>query len=211
MAFAAGATRVQVYKLYNSPDHPEDVQPFGLLRGDYSRRPAFYAYKTVTRYLSGFKSARLFQRGEVNTVVFEQPGQTTTVLWNVAQTPRQVTLKAISNRALLVDALGRALPIRPTNGLYTLQLPPAACSDGACFIGGQPRLVVESGTPEPALPESAQPMRVAPTPTPVPPTQVEILMVSPRRRAALFVASVFAFFAVGFVLWKVRKKNQSGK
>jgi hypothetical protein len=78
MAFAASAERVQVYKLYNSAEHPEDVQPFGLLRSDKSRRPGFYAYKTVTRYLSGFKSARLFQRGDVNTVVFEQPGKTTT-------------------------------------------------------------------------------------------------------------------------------------
>ncbi len=206
MAFAAGASRVQVYKLYNSANHPEDVQPFGLLRGDKSRRPAFYAYKTVTRYLANFKSVRLFQRGEVNTVVFEQSGKTTTVLWNVAQTPRRATVNAIANRALLVDPLGHTLPITAEHGLYTLQLPPAACSSGACFIGGSPRLLVEQG-----LPEQRQPMSVAPTPTPAPPTQVEILMVSPRRRAALFVASVFAFFAVGFALWKLRRGNQLGK
>ncbi|OQY36439.1 MAG: hypothetical protein B6243_03195 [Anaerolineaceae bacterium 4572_5.2] len=197
MAFAASAERVQVYKLYNSAEHPEDVQPFGLLRGDKSRRPAFYAYQVVTSYLSDFEKATLFQQGDVNTVVFEQPGKVTTVLWNVAQTPRTVTVNAITDRALLVDELGHTQTITAERGLYALELPPATCSDGACFIGGPPRLIMEQGAPD-----QRQPMSVAPTPTPVPPTQVKILMVSPRRRAALFVASLFAFMGVGFVLWR---------
>ncbi|MFQ5576975.1 MAG: hypothetical protein ACE5G8_08310 [Anaerolineae bacterium] len=199
MAFAAGAERVQVYKLFNSAGHPEDVQPFGLLRGDKSRRPAFDAYRTATTYLSGFERATLFQQGEVNVVVFEQGDKTTTVLWNTAQTPRRVTLNAIAGQGLLVDELGHTQPIVPERGAYRLVLPPAECSSGDCFIGGPPRLIVETGTP--AL---RRPHIVDPTPTPRPPTQLEILAVSPRRRMAVFVAGVAAFAGAVFLLRRRR-------
>ena len=41
LAFAAGASRVEFYKLRNSADHPESIEPYGLLRADDSPRPAF--------------------------------------------------------------------------------------------------------------------------------------------------------------------------
>ncbi|MCA9871489.1 MAG: hypothetical protein KC487_14070, partial [Anaerolineae bacterium] len=34
LAFSHGAERVEFYKLRNSADHPESIEPFGLLRGD---------------------------------------------------------------------------------------------------------------------------------------------------------------------------------
>ena len=44
LAFAAGASRVEFYKLRNSADHPESIEPYGLLRADDSPRPALAAY-----------------------------------------------------------------------------------------------------------------------------------------------------------------------
>jgi hypothetical protein len=195
MAFAAGAERIQVYKLFNSTDHPEDVQPFGLLRGDKSRRPAFESYRVVTTYLADFERASLFQQGDVNMVVFDQGEKTTTVLWNVARTPRQLTLNAIADHAMLIDEIGHTRPITVERGVYSLELPPATCSDGACFIGGPPRLIVEQGSPD-----QRRPALVGPTPTPVPPGPIEVLAVSPRRRLALFVASVVSFGLVFLIL-----------
>lgn len=196
MAFAAGVERVQVYKLFNSTRHPEDVQPFGLLRGDKSRRPAFDAYKVVTTYLSGFEKATLFQRGDVNVVVFEQSEKTTTVIWNAASTPREMTLNAIADEALLIDERGQTQLLAATGGMYKLVLPPAECSSGDCFIGGPPRLLVESGSPAQRLPYT-----VAPTP---PPSQWEILKVSPRRRAAVIFAGLIAFVFISLLLWRRR-------
>jgi len=147
LAFAAGAERVQIYKLYNSSAHLEDVQPFGLLRGDKSHRPAFAAYQTVTTYLAGFEKAVLFRQGEVSMVVFTYSSRkTTTVLWNWATTPRQVTVKARAQEGQLVNEIGQGQKIMAVHGFYTLDLPAATCSGGECFIGGAPRLIVEHAT-----------------------------------------------------------------
>jgi hypothetical protein len=206
MAFAAGAERVQVYKLFNSPEHPEDVQPFGLLRGDKSRRPAFAAYQVVTTYLAGFYQARLFQRGDVDVVVLDRGDETTTVIWNMAPTPRILTLNAIVDQALLVNEAGQTQTIVARNGFYRLELPPAECSSGDCFIGGPPRLIVEGGPPDQRLP-----MRVVPTPTPVPPTAWEILAVSPRRRFAFSVDVVLGVLVIGLLAWRLWPKRSSNK
>lgn len=202
MAFAAGAERVQVYKLFNSTGHPEDVQPFGLLRGDKSRRPAFDAYKVVTTYLSGFEEVNLFQRGDVNVAVFERPNDTVTVLWNVAPTPRHVSLNAINERGLLVNEIGQTRPITAERGVYKLELPAATCSHGDCFIGGLPRLIVEQGAPGQRQPHSVQPT-ATPSPTPVP-NPIQVLAVSPRRQVAFFTISIVGFLAGVAALWWVR-------
>ncbi len=190
LAFAAGAERVQIYKLFNSREHPEDIPPFGLLRGDKSPRPAFEAYKVVTTYLAGFTRVNAFFAGDVTTVVFEKPGETITVLWNEASTPRHVTLNAIADQGLLVEASGQTQPIRPERGQYVFDLPPASCS-GGCFIGGPTYLLVEPGSPEQRQPLAVQ-ATVTPTPTPRP-SPVEILAVSPRRRMAFLGVNLVAF------------------
>lgn len=197
MAFGAGAERVQVYKLFNSTEHPEDVQPFGLLRGDKSRRPAFAAYQVVTTYLSGFEQMHLFERGDVYVAVFERPDDTVTVLWNMVATPRQVTVQAIREEATLVDEAGRRDTIAAVGGQYRLTLPPAECSSGECFIGGAPRLIVESGRPI-----ARSPFSVQATPTPPPPTAVDIMRVSPRRRFVFSALLGMAVVLLVVLIWR---------
>ena len=202
VAFAAGAERVQVYKLFNSTAHPEDVQPFGLLRGDKSRRPAFQAYKTVTTYLGGFEAVDYWEQGDVDVAVFKRPHDTVTVLWNDASTPRHVTLNAITEQALLVDELGHTQSLIAEHGAYNLDLPPATCSHGECFIGGPPRLIVEQGRPNQRQPYLVQPT-VTPTPTPIP-NPVQVLAVSPRRQVLFVVLSAIGFTGSLAALWWVR-------
>jgi hypothetical protein len=201
LAFAAGAERVQVYKLFNSTEHPEDVQPFGLLRGDKSRRPAFDAYKLVTTYLSGWKQVNYFEQGDVVAVVFERPSDTVTVLWNWADEPRQTTLQAIGSSGLLIDQTGHAQTIAARGGRYQITLPPAECL-GGCYIGGPTFLLVEGRSPERRFPLAVQP---TPTPSPTPePSPIDVLAVSPRRQMGfLGIYGVLLLVTVGLVwLWR---------
>jgi hypothetical protein len=162
LAFAHGASRVQVYKLRNTADHPESIEPFGLLRADDSPRPAFTAFKTVTTYLGGFTSARQERQGDVLAVTFERDNATTTVLWVEGTAARSVAVRATAPQALLVDEQGRDQPVTAQNGVYRLTLPGATCSSGPpCRIGGAPRLLVEEG---PASGRAA--FAAAPAPSP---------------------------------------------
>jgi hypothetical protein len=174
LAFAGGAGRVQVYKLRNTADHPESIEPFGLLRADDTPRPAFAAFQTATRYLGGFTAARLERQGDVVAVTFERGEATTTVLWSEGPSARMIRVRAIAPQALLVDERGQTQAISAVNGVYTVALPGALCSGGPpCRIGGAPRLLVEEAAAAgraaltaPPAPGSASPPQPGPTPQP---------------------------------------------
>ena len=146
LAFSHGAERVEFYKLRNSADHPESIEPFGLLRADNSQRPAFDAYRVATTYLSGFRSAvheqtRRHQRGDLRSRRHDDHRAV-----DRRDRARQVRVTAIAANALLVDDRGNTMPISAVNGAYTIALPGAACTNAPnCFIGGAPRLLVEQG------------------------------------------------------------------
>lgn len=152
LAFAAGASRVEFYKLRNTADHPESIEPYGLLRGDDSPRPAFAAYRVATTYLAGFQQAYRQRVGEIEAVTFDRDGQTTTVLWTTGRRRAQVWVRALASEGLLVDERGAARPIRSINGAYVVELPGAICSNNPCIIGGAPRLLVEAATAHGRLP-----------------------------------------------------------
>lgn len=194
LAFGAGADRVAVYKLRNTADHPESIEPFGLLRADDSPRPAFWAYQTVVRYLGGFRRAYRQAQGPIQAVTFERGETTTTVLWTTGRAPVTARVAAIRPQALLVDELGRAQPVTATAGVYVIPLPGATCvTENPCRIGGAPRLLVEGGAANGRVallpPSSAaveQPAR--PVPPAVPPLDLCLVNGSqpwqPGRRPA---------------------------
>lgn len=175
LAFAAGASRVQFYKLRNTADHPESIEPYGLLRADDSPRPAFAAYRVLTTYLAGFRSARRERQGDVEAVTFDRGEGTVTVLWTWGTRPVRVAVAAIAAGGELVDERGGARPIAAAGGVYAVDLPAATCSNrAACIIGGAPRLLVERGSAAGraafvALPRPAvAPPAPAPRPRPLP-------------------------------------------
>ena len=163
LAFAAGAQRVEFYKLRNTSDHSESIEPFGLLRADDSRRPAFTAYRTATTYLAGFQAAYREQAGEVTVVTFDRRNATTTVLWTASRVPVVVAVQAVSPSGLLVDGAGAATAVEATGGVYMVTLPPATCVSEGCAIGGAPRLLVEPAAPRGRVALAARaPTRAAP-------------------------------------------------
>lgn len=172
LSLAGGAERIAFNKMRN--DWSSDA--FGLLRADDSRRPAFEAFKTAATYFAGVQQANWLQMGDIHIVTLDRGGETTTVLWNAGSTPTSYSVNAIASQALLIDERGNSQSISAANGAYTIELPGAICSNGAnCFIGGAPRLVVETGSPDqraPLLPlaqAADAPAPAPPEPAPAPP------------------------------------------
>lgn len=184
MALAGGADRIAFYKLRNEPN---PTVLYGLLRSDNSHRPAFDAFRVITKHFAGTQRAAWQQAGQVDVVTLERGTQTTTVLWNRGRSPTVFLLPAIGGQALLVDSQGQEQTVSPAGGNYRIELPPAICSGGApCLIDGPPRLVIETGSPghrtleppPPALPTPVAISPVLPTETatlsPLPPTLTPI-------------------------------------
>jgi hypothetical protein len=171
LAFAAGASRVEFYKLRNSADHPESIEPYGLLRADDTPRPAMAAYRVAATYLRDFRTAALERQGDVIAVTFDRDDRTTTVLWTNGRRPARVAVRAVAPRAELVDERGQVRPVSASKGVYTIDLPGAACTNGPCIIGGAPRLLGEAGAPA-GRRVLAVPARPAPVTKTAPPPPV---------------------------------------
>lgn len=176
LALAGGAERIAFNKMRNDYPHPESVEPYGLLRADNSRRPAFAAFQVVSTHFAGVVKTGWLQLGDIYVVTLDRAGQTTTVLWNTTPTPTTFKLNAIASQANLVDEQGQQQTIAAEDGAYTVELPGAVCSSGpqACFIGGAPRLIIEAGSADQRvlqLPLAAPTSAATPLPNEPPPAE----------------------------------------
>ena len=141
MAMAAGAERLQYYKIMDSENPPPDG-PFGIKRQDGSLRPVYSSYQTAVTYLGGFQNATYTPDGEIRRVVVSRGKQgTTTVLWNMGLQAQSVNIDATANSALLVQPSGEFSTITPSDGQYTINLQPK--QEQWDKVGGEPLLLVE--------------------------------------------------------------------
>jgi hypothetical protein len=141
MAMAAGAERLQYYKLFDSKTPPPDG-PFGIQRQDGSLRPVYSSYQTAVSYLGGFQKATYTLDGDIRRVVVSRGSLgSTTVLWNMGLESQAVTIAANSSSALLVEPDGQLSTITPSDGQYTLNL--EAKEEEWDKVGGKPLLLVE--------------------------------------------------------------------
>ncbi|HDQ73152.1 MAG TPA: hypothetical protein ENN19_13830 [Chloroflexi bacterium] len=186
LALSAGAERIAVYRWVDNEPQP-GVEPFGLIRTDFSRRPAYEAYKLITTHYAGAFSAQRERYATYNVVTLKRGALTTRVLWAHTEADAHVTLPALAAQARLVEQTGIEHTIVPENGQYTFTLPRARCADKrGCIIGGPTYLLVENTddpppvetpavtptstepAPEPTLPPSSS--SPTPTITSIPPT-----------------------------------------
>ena len=145
MALAGGANRVAIYKMADVPaDRAANPEPFGLVREDGSRRPAFSAFQVGSSYLAGFTEASLTERTDTHTIVTVKRGDSgwTTVAWTRQPSPVKISVAAHAAQATLVDWDGRKQTIKARDGKYEIEIAGATCT-GGCIIGGAPRLIVE--------------------------------------------------------------------
>lgn len=177
-ALAAGVERIAVYKLQDTPDDRQaNPEPFGLIRWDGSRRPAYDTYRVAIRQMSGVLAAERERWDGVGQVRLLQAGQTTTVLFARLPAPQQAQVAATAGTAELVDMWGHRESIEADGGVFTVELPPALCTQTIadyCMIGGTTYYLIQERqeTSPGELPpeEEATPMSMpSPTPLPTPP------------------------------------------
>ncbi len=199
-ALAAGVDRIAVYKLKDTPDDRRaNPEPFGLIRWDNSRRPAYDAYRVAIQRLSGVTAAERERWDGVAQVRLEQEAQTTTVLFARLPWPQQARVTATAGTAELVNMWGQSETIEAEGGFFTVELPAALCTQTIadyCMIGGttyyliQDRgelLAPENMPPEEEAEAPATPTATAtepsPTATPSPTAPVETTGPMPTEAA----------------------------
>lgn len=153
LGLAAGAGRIAVYRLIDA-GLPPGGEPFGLLRPDHSRRPAYTAYRLVTQHYAGTRSVQVHRQPLLTQVTLERGERTTRVFWARTEAAVSVTVPALTcpsgqcqgtSQATLIDQEGNAQILDGSNGGYALTLPGARCADETlgCIIGGPTYLLVE--------------------------------------------------------------------
>jgi hypothetical protein len=167
LGFAAGADSIGVYKLIDIL-LPEGGESFGILRPDYSRRPAYLAYLTTIKLLEGFSGPIDIQRADDFFIVtFRKDDQTIRILWSRKDNALSLQIPALAGSAQLIDYSGKSEIVSPEDGMYQIALGGARCED-ACDIGGPPLFLVENValTESSDLEVQATPVRATLTATP---------------------------------------------
>ena len=148
MGLAAGAERIEVYRMKDGDG--DVINGEALLRADYSRRPAYDAFKTAAQLFSGYETARLFAPGDLRQVVFDSAGRRVSVLWNASPTPITVQVPISGNgQALRVTPNGEHYPVAAADGVFTVTLAGATMhtdldDPGVYQVGGTPVILVEA-------------------------------------------------------------------
>ena len=217
LARAAGVERAAIYKMNDTGG--ENGELYGLVRDDGSARPAYVAYQVAATYFSNVRSASsswtgaeppssaqldaLLRSNEgrfqfvwpaaVNKVVLDRGSTRVTVVWNGSAQRATARVPAAAARARLVDKLGVARDVAPTDGAYQLDLEPSTNNsdprDGTLFlVGGSPLILVEEtgGAPAPTPAATATPAPVAgaaPSPPPAGGVDARIEIVFPQGGA----------------------------
>jgi hypothetical protein len=170
LGYGAGAESIGVYKLIDVL-LPEGGESFGIVRPDFSRRPAFDAYRTIVERLSGFvPPVGRQQTDDYYLFSFERPEDVTRVLWARIPATMWVRVPALADEALLVSATGETLrAVRAVDGFYAIRLEGARCND-ACSVGGPPLFLIEQRDRfvAAATPEGATNDTSGSSPTPIP-------------------------------------------
>ena len=175
-ALSAGAERVAVYKLKDAAgDRAANPEPFGLMRWDESRRPAFDTYRVALRLLGDVTAAERERWDAVGQVRLTQPGQTTTVLFARLPDSQTVRVPATADTAEWVSMWGGREEIEAEDGYFTVELPGALCRQTIadyCMIGGTTYYLIQENAParaaQLAATRAAATRAAAATPTPSP-------------------------------------------
>ncbi len=163
----AYSTRVEVYQMQDPASLAGPEGPTGLLTASGTPRPAYTAYQTLIRELSGatflHQQLHAFKGYSPSTpaiVTFGAPGRLIQVVWDQGFAPTKVTVPAYGSSVQVISALGHAETVPVRGGTVSLTLPPATdhnpqnVHDAA--IGGLPVYVVQAvpigtqGTPRTA-------------------------------------------------------------
>jgi hypothetical protein len=163
LARAQGVDRVAVYRLYDNAFTPGVSEPWGLVRGDGSLRPAFAAYQQVIGRFSGAQRAEYTPVEGADLVTFRFPDHTLYVLWSSAFAGGEFLLNAsgLGGEVQVADAEGveTALALTELSGapFAVIDAPPAEPIDLPwVVVAGPVRLLELPGPPRTVLFRNAQ-------------------------------------------------------
>ncbi len=149
LALAAGADRVAI-----SPLADTESQPWGLVRADGSRRPAFDIFRTVIALFAPATAAQRYTVPAGDLIVLEQPDRDVYVVWARDVQPVQfiITSPQVGEFALYTNAHNRTWTERsaPFDWPAAFRLDgPGAQRDpnGFLTVAGSPRVLVLDPTP----------------------------------------------------------------
>jgi hypothetical protein len=166
-ALAAGVDHLAIFKLIDTEtDRQANPEPFGLVRADGSRRPAFAAYREAIARLHDADSAVRERWDALGQIALTHPdGRLTHVLFSRMGQPQQATIPARGATALLVDAFGGERVVESADdNLFVIDLPPSPCNQPIadhCMIGG-PTFYLVQAAPEPAPSPDLPPVTLPP-------------------------------------------------
>ena len=189
-------SRVEVYQLPEPPKLNKFNGPVGLLTATKKPRPAYTAYQTLIRYLSG---ARYLSRyippfsgtnpAAMDVVNFGAPRRFISVIWDQGSPAIVGRVHAYSASALLVNDQGQTQVVHPRHGVYSVKLPASTLSSSGNSkehpIGGNPYFVIQvvplgsHGTP---LRPDFGSRTGFPNPTPTPWTQPPLAALAESAR-----------------------------
>lgn len=165
LALAAGAERVEFYKMADPAHLSPQAYPVGLVRPDGTARPVVAALRATTHALAGFTQASdlgTTANGVRAVAVVRGTAGATLVLWNASTAPLAVTVGVpvpagvsqiwVSGHVAVVTDEDTHLPlgatISGTQAALHLTLPASTCAqDGLCRIGGAPLMIVAPSMP----------------------------------------------------------------
>ncbi|MBI4300929.1 MAG: carboxypeptidase regulatory-like domain-containing protein [Chloroflexi bacterium] len=148
LAAAADLERLFMFQFYDDVMPPREW--YGLVRNNSRPRPSFYAYQVAARYLINPQQATYESRGQVEQVTLTgTPHGKVTVVWNNSFEPVTARIKALTGSAQMVFKNGDKRTLKADGDYYVVDLPPTTYRDevsGTADIGGEPYILVESGT-----------------------------------------------------------------
>jgi len=154
LALASGVERIAVFQWIDH-DLPPGFEPFGVIRQDNSRRPAYYAYRLITSEYADTRAATMDRQPTHMVVTLDRGHLATRVLWARSEAGAEVALPALAGSARLIDQTGAERTIEPEDGRYVIALPGARCADSrGCIIGGPTYLLIEETGAEPTPAET---------------------------------------------------------
>lgn len=158
LALAARVERFAVYRLYDDHYQPGDTEPWGLVRADGSRRPAFDAYQTVIRWFGDVTRAQRYASDRSMLVTLQNPHRTVYVMWarDVDDVRFFVLARQGAEQADVIAANGEQTAVEPgpvmgVDGWWYQLDAPGAVPDPqhGVMIGGSPVILVAEGPPRP--------------------------------------------------------------
>jgi hypothetical protein len=148
LSLAVGVQRVEINRMIDGTDFQAGGEPFGLVRNDFTVRPAFLAYRTAATLFSGVTGGTITENTAtgVYRVLLRRPGAILTVLWDQHPQPAAVTI-AVPRGTLIFDKFGELVPFTAQHGRVTLALAGATGNTNSAnpadyVIGGNPLIVV---------------------------------------------------------------------